>query len=170
MKHIINLLLALTLSSCAHNMPKTANSINKDKFMGSWYVIAGRFTFLEEGQHNSIETYTWNEKDQRIDIDFRFNKDHFDGKLKSIPQKGFIYNTQTNAHWKVQPFWPLKLDYLVLLCDPDYQWTVIGVPSQKYVWIMAREKHIPEETLQKIIQKIKEIPYDTKDIVRVPQR
>ena len=160
----------LTLASCSHNMPKTVDYINKDKFMGSWYVIAGRFTFLEEGQHNSIETYTWNEKEQRIDIDFRFNKDRFDGKLKSLPQKGFIYNTQTNAHWKIQPFWPLKLDYLILLCDPDYQWTVIGVPSQKYIWIMAREKQISEETLQKILQKLKNIPYDTKNIVRVPQR
>lgn len=170
MKLLSQLAFLVILTSCSHQMPKTADYIDRDKFMGTWYVIAGRFTFLEEGQHNSVEKYTWNEKEQRIDIDFSFNKDSFDGKLKSIPQKGFIENKQTNAHWKVQPFWPLKLDYLVLLCDPQYRWTVIGVPSQKYLWIMAREKTLPEETLQKILSDLNQRGYDNSHIVRVPQR
>ena len=156
--------------SCTHSIPKTVDYIDKDKFMGTWYVIAGRFTFLESGQHNSVEKYTWNEAEQRIDIDFHYNKDSFDGKIKSIPQKGFIFNTKTNAHWKIQPIWPLKLDYLILLCDPDYKWTVIGVPSQKYLWIMAREKNLTDKELQSIVERLKKIPYNTNDIVKVPQR
>lgn len=170
MKLILLTIMTMTLLSCSHQFTKTVDRIEKEKFMGTWYVIAGRFTFLEKGQHNSVEKYTWNEEKQQIDIEFTFNKDSFDGPLKSIPQTAFIHNQKSNAHWKVQPFWPLKLDYLVLLTAPDYSWTAIGVPSQKYLWIMAREKSLSDSTLQKILKQLEDIRYNTKDLEQVPQK
>lgn len=44
---------------------KTVDLVDIDRFMGKWYVIASRPTFLEEGAHNAIETYTWNNKKPR---------------------------------------------------------------------------------------------------------
>jgi hypothetical protein len=61
---------------------------------------------FEKGAYNATETYTWNEEAQRIDIDFHFNKDSFDGPQKSIPQKAFVYNENTKAEWRVQSIWP----------------------------------------------------------------
>jgi apolipoprotein D and lipocalin family protein len=144
------------------------DKVELGKFMGQWFVHSGRFTFLEEGAHNAIEKYVWNEKEKRIDISFTFNKDSFDGKVKSIPQKGWVYNTKTNAHWKVRPFWPLKLDYLIIGLAEDYSWTAVGVPSGKYLWIMTREKTISDEVYQSIISELKNNGYPTNDIVKIP--
>jgi apolipoprotein D and lipocalin family protein len=148
---------------------KTVDHVDIPKFMGTWYVWAGRTTFLEKGAHNSIEIYTWNEKKERIDIDFKFRKDSFDGPVKEIPQKAWIYNNETNAHWKVQPFWPLKLDYLVIALSPDYEWTAIGVPNTKYLWIMGRTPNVSDQQLSEITQKLDALGYPTENILRIPQ-
>lgn len=169
MKNICLIILSIWLLGCSSmNHKQTVNYIDLNKFMGDWYVIAGRFTFLEAGAHNAIEKYTWNEKEQRIDISFNFNKDSFDGKVKSIPQKGWVYNKQSNAHWKVSPFWPLKLDYLVVAIADDYSWTAVGVPSGKYLWIMARNKKLSDEQLQAVKSDLKKINYPVDDLHFIP--
>lgn len=166
---MVRYLLLFFLMGCSSmKYTNTVNFVDIDKFMGKWYVIAGRFTFLEEGAHNAVETYKWNTKEKRIDISFTFNKDSFDGKIKSIPQKGWVYNEKTNAHWKVSPFWPLKLDYLVIALADDYSWTAVGVPSGKYLWIMAKKNQVTDKELEQIIREINSQGYPTKAITKVP--
>ncbi len=165
---IFFLLMQLGCSSMSYN--KTVDNVDIDRFMGRWYVIAGRFTFLEKGAHNAVEVYRWNKKEERIDVDFTFRKDSFDGELKSIPQKAWVHDQKTKAHWKVRPFWPLKFSYLVVALAPDYEWTAIGVPDQKYLWIMARSPVLPAGGLEKILAELKEKGYSVGDLVVVPQR
>ena len=138
--------------------------------MGDWYVLAGRFTFLEKNVHNGLERYTWNEAKQRVDIDFTYNKGALNGPKKSIPQKGWIFDKATNAHWKVSPLWPFKFDYLIVALAEDYSWTAIGVPDQKLLWIMARDWKNPEPTILEALKALDAQGYNTKDIVRVPHQ
>lgn len=171
MKSILAIMVSLMSFSCASgDFFKTVDFVEMDRFMTKWYVIAGRLTSMEDGAHNATETYTWNEKKERIDIDFNFRKDAFDGKRKSIPQKGWVYNEKTNAHWKIRPFWPLKFHYLVIDLADDYSWTVIGVPSEKWVWIMAKDWKMDDAKLNMIIKRISDMGYSIKDINRVPQK
>jgi len=156
------------ISACSAKYERTVNHVDRNKFMGAWNVQAGRFSFLEKDVHNAVETYTWNAKDERIDIDFRYNQGSLDGKVKKIPQKGWIYNTKTNAHWKVSPFWPLKFDYLIIALGQDYEWTAIGVPNQKYLWIMTREKQVSKEKIKDMIKEVNSLGYRIDDIVYVP--
>ncbi|NDG85362.1 MAG: hypothetical protein EBX52_10065 [Proteobacteria bacterium] len=155
------------LTGCAHGYDKTAAFVDRDRYMGTWYVQAGRFTSLENDAYNATEIYRWNEAEERIDIVFHFNKGSFNGPLKSIPQKAWIADSQTHATWKVSPFWPLKFTYLILLIDPDYQWTVVGVPSQSYLWVMSRKPRFPKEETLKILKTVEEAGYSTRDIVFV---
>ena len=170
MKNIIALTMFMSFISCSSaekikfNLPK----IDINKFMGDWYVLAGRFTFLEKDVHNGLEKYTWNEEKKRIDVSFTYRKGSFDGPIKSVPQKGWIYNLDNNAHWKVSPFWPLKFDYLVIDIDENYSWTAIGVPSQKYLWIMSRNWKNPSDLVPQIIERIKAKGYNADNIVNVP--
>jgi apolipoprotein D and lipocalin family protein len=172
MKNYTTLLLLL-MSSCStsHSSPvKTVDYVDINRFMGKWYVIANIPTFIEKGAYNAIETYTWNDEEDRIDVDFKFNLDSFDGKEKSYPQKAFIYNKKTYAEWRIQPFWPLKFAYLVTDLAPDYSYTVIAVPNRKNVWIMARTPTLPENVYQEILGNLKAQSFDLKDLQKVPQQ
>lgn len=172
MKELLFMGLITLLVSCS-NLPKyesTVSSVDLPKFMGQWYVIAGRFTPFEKDVHNGIETYTYNTKEEKIEISFKYNKGSFDGAEKNLPQTGWVHNKQTNAHWKVSPLWPLKFDYLVIGLADDYSWTVIGVPDQKYVWIMARKHDFSEADLNKVIQEMKSKNYDMSNLVFVKHK
>jgi apolipoprotein D and lipocalin family protein len=168
---ILNLIFLLTIGcSTAGGHVNTVQSVDIDKFMGDWYVLAGRFTFLEKDVHNGLERYTWNKEENRIDVDFTYNKGSLTGPKKSIPQKGWIFDKVTNAHWKISPLWPLKFDYLVVALDENYRWTAIGVPDQKYLWIMARDWRNPEATIDEAVKQLEKVGYNTKDLVRVPHQ
>lgn len=147
---------------------KKVNSVDTQKFMGKWYVIANIPTFIEKGAHNAVEIYTWNEKEKRIDVDFKFNKDSFKGDVKEYPQKAWVHDKSGNE-WRVQPIWPLKFAYLIIDLAPDYSYTVIGVPNRKHVWIMARSPVLDEELYQEIVARIKEQGFDISKIEKVPQ-
>ena len=149
---------------------KMVPQVDLQRFMGDWYVIGGRMTCFEDGAHNAVENYTWNEEKQRIDVTFTFNKDSFDGKLKTMTQKGYVQEHPSNAHWEISPLWPLRFDYLVIGLAEDYSWTAIGVPDQDYLWIMAREPYMSEEQLESILQELSQKGYDTEEIVLVPQQ
>jgi len=170
-KVVLAVLLSLFSLGCSSmDYTQTVEKVEIDRFMKKWYVIAGRLTFLEKGCHNAVEDYSWNDNKNRIEIDFYFNKDSFDGKIKKIPQKAWIKNETTNAHWKVSPFWPLKFDYLVIALADDYSWTAIGVPNQNYLWIMADYWDMDDEKLNEIIEEIKDKGYNVEDVKRVPQK
>ena len=148
---------------------KTVASVDLPRFMGAWYVIANIPNFMERGAHNSVETYTLR-PDGKIDVLFVFNKDAFDGPKKTMTQLGWIHDSATNAEWRVRPFWPLSFPCLIIDLADDYSYTVIGYPSRKLVWIMAREKTIPEATYQAILGRLKEQGYDLSLIERIPQQ
>jgi apolipoprotein D and lipocalin family protein len=137
--------------------------------MGKWYVVANIPTFLEKGAHNATETYELAE-DGSIKITFRYNKDSFDGPVKEYHPTGFIHDTKSNAEWRVRFLWPFLADYLVIDLAGDYSFTVIGVPSRSYLWIMARSPVIDEKTYQGIIERLVAQGYDISKIQKVPHR
>ncbi|MES3039262.1 MAG: lipocalin family protein [Bdellovibrionota bacterium] len=152
-------------------LPKqeTVPYVDIPKFMGNWFVISAIPTYFEKDAFQATEAYTWNEKKDRIDIDYRHKEGSMNGKEKSIPQKAFIYNKETNSEWRVQPFWPLKFAYLVIDLAPDYSDTVIGVPDRDHVWIMARSRVMNEDRYNELVEKIRKLGYDTSKLIKVPQ-
>lgn len=148
---------------------RTVEAVDLDRFAGRWYVIESMPTSQEEGAHDAVEIYTM-EGEGRIDIQFTFREGSFDGPLRSIPQRGRVHDETTNAEWRVSPLWPIWLDYLILDLGPDYEYTVVGHPSKKYVWIMSREPALEAETLAEIRQRLADAGYDVSRIQPVPQR
>lgn len=149
---------------------RTVPLVDLRKFLGTWYVVAGRTTPLERGAHNSIESYRWNAKKKRIDVRFTFRKNSFEGKPRLIKQKAWVEDPSTQAHWKVQAFWPLKFDYLILALAPDYSWTAIGTSNQKYLWVMSQVPEMSTLQLESILAEVERMGYSTREVERIPQK
>ncbi len=162
---------ALLSASCTTVSPPPVvdKKVDIERFMGDWYVIAGKFTFLERGAHNAVEHYALNE-DGTIATTFTFRRGGFDGPLKTYRPKGFIHDEATNAEWRMQFLWPFKAAYLILYLDDEYRYTAIGVPNRNYLWIMAREPSIPDERMREILSYLESIDYDISDLHRIPHQ
>ena len=147
---------------------KTVDYVDIEKFMGDWYVIANIPTFIEKRATNAIESYKLNDKGE-VETTFTFYQDSPQGKRKKYNPKGFIFNTKTNAEWRMQFLWPIKMPFLIIDLDEDYSYTVIGVPNRKYVWIMSRESSMNSDIFDTIINKLKKVGYDTSQIKTIKQ-
>ncbi len=71
----------------------------------------------------------------------------------------------------MQFLWPFKADYLIIDLDPNYNWTVVGVPSRRYVWIMSRKPQLDADTYNSIVQRLRDVHhYDVNLLKIVPQK
>jgi apolipoprotein D and lipocalin family protein len=153
------------------------SKVETSKFMGTWFVIGNIPTYFETNASNAVETYTRIEKEKGHDIgiDFKYNEgEPITGKLKSLPQKGYIQgdNKEESSKWKVSPFWPVKIEYPIVEIDPDqYQYTVIGYPSRDYLWIMGRAPQMDDKIYNMLVERCeKKHGYDISKIRKVPQK
>ena len=169
-KIILFWVLLVAISGCATGPPiETVDSVNIERFMGDWYVIAAIPTFIEKDAYNAIESYRL-AKDGSIETTFKFNKGAFDGPLKVYRPRGFIQDTQSNAVWGMQFFWPFKAEYRIIYLTEDYSQTVIGRTKRDYVWIMARTPVIPEDDYDRILDFLKDEGYDLSKLRKIPQQ
>ncbi len=162
---------AALLAGCQASPPplETVDSVDLERFMGDWYVIANIPTFAEKGAHNAVETYRLDD-DGTIATTFTFRKDAFDGPEKQYNPRGYVRDTRSNAEWGMQFIWPFKGDYRIIYLEDDYSATIIGRNKRDYVWLMAREPQMSEENYANAVQLIVDAGYDVSDLQRVPQR
>ncbi|MEM1203962.1 MAG: lipocalin family protein [Acidobacteriota bacterium] len=146
----------------------TVDFVDMDRFMGDWFVLAIIPNAIEKDAYASVESYA-RRPDGRVDITFTFRKGGFDGKEKTLDMVGTVFDTSTNAEWRVRPFWPLNLRYLVTDLADDYRYTVIGHPSRDFLWIMARDRELPEDDWKGILARLESQGYDLGRIQRIPQ-
>jgi apolipoprotein D and lipocalin family protein len=69
----------------------------------------------------------------------------------------------------MQFIWPFKSDYVILHVSEDYERTIIGHPSRKYIWIMDRSYELEDKTYEALLKKAEDAGYDTSIIQRLPQ-
>lgn len=160
----------LLLAGCASHPPMpTVESVDLERFMGDWYVIANIPTFIEKGAHNAIESYAL-DPDGSITTTFTFRAGAFDGEEKRYTPRGFVVPGSGNAVWGMQFVWPIKADFRIVHLTPDYGQTVIGRNARDYVWIMARTPAIADADYADILARLATLGYDVGKIQKVPQR
>lgn len=147
---------------------RTVSTVDLPRFMGDWRVIANIPYFAERNAFDSVESYALR-PDGTIANEFVCRRGSFEAPPKRFTFSAEVVNTQTNAEWRIRflPF--VKVAYLIIDLDPDYQWTVIGHPSRRYGWIMAREKTLPDDVYAGILTRLTEQGYDATKFVKVPQ-
>lgn len=147
---------------------RTVPQVDLPRFMGDWRVIANIPYFAERDAIDSVESYALR-PDGRIANWFVFRRGSWDAPLKRFDFSAEVVNRETNAEWRVRFLPILKVAYLIIDLDPGYQWTVIGHPSRRYGWIMARERTLPDDVYAGILRRLADQGYDPSKFVKVPQ-
>jgi len=143
-------------------------TVDLQMYAGTWYEIA-RLPFSFESKLKCITATYSIRKDGNIDV---LNKGHLisdPGKIKSSNGKAFIPDKNVPAKLKVQFFWPFKGDYWIMELDKNYKYVLIGEPSYKYLWILAREKKLDQSVMDKLFRKATDSGYDLTNLILTEQ-
>jgi apolipoprotein D and lipocalin family protein len=167
--------LAVLLACATNDVPPLEaldRKVDLERFMGDWYVIG--FIpitiplFSEEGAHNGVESYRLTDEGV-IETTYTFRKGSFDGPEKRFTPKGWVFDEETNAEWRMQFLWPFKAAYLIVYLDEAYQRTIVGVPDRSNVWIMSRDADVSDAEYQALLERVAGLGYDVEKVQRVPQ-
>lgn len=161
----------LLLNSCSVGIPKGAEPVtnfNTDRYLGKWYEIA-RFDFRFEKNLNQV-TANYSKKDNgTIKVDNR-GFDYKKGEWKeSIGEAKFVGDPSVAA-LKVSFFKPIWASYNVIDIDEDYKYALVVGNNKDYMWILSREKSIPEVYKQRFLAKAKSLGFDLERLVWVEQK
>jgi apolipoprotein D and lipocalin family protein len=169
---LIAIALAMVIATTGCKSPQpipTVPTVDLERFMGDWYVIASIPTVFEKNAFNALENYHL-DTDGTVITTFTYNKGAFDGPPKTFTARGFVQPESANALWGMQFIWPFKAEYRIIFLTPDYTQTVIGRSKRDYVWVMARTPAIPSEDFDRIVELLTAVGYDVEQLQRVPQQ
>lgn len=167
---VLCLASGLSCSTAMKQLPlKTVDHVDLQRYTGDWYVFAHIPYSLEKGKVGTLDRYALR-PDGRMDNIFLFRRGNLDAPLEQWNGVAWVHNKETNAEWRVQFVWPLRVPYLIVDLDKDYQWSVIGYPSRKLAWVLSRKPVLDETTYRGILERLKAQGYDTTLLKKVPQR
>ena len=140
---------------------------DKKKYLGKWFEIARLDYKWEKNLDNVTATYSLKDNgDIKVDNKgYNFKKEKWEesiGKAKSVADP-------EEAALKVSFFGPFYSGYNVIAIDKDYKYALVAGESTDYLWILSREKTIPEEVKQEYLLKAKAIGYQTEKLTWVKQ-
>ena len=143
----------------------TTPTLDIRRFMGRWYEIARYEHRFEKGMTHVSATYTLS-GNGKIEV---LNEGLKEGKHKQIKGRAKQPNPQDPGKLKVSFFLWFYSDYYVLYIDPEYRYLLVGSSSDKYLWIMSREKSLAKETLDQLLDKLRVRGYDTDKLLFAAQ-
>lgn len=143
-------------------------AVDLQKYKGTWFEIARKpFSFESKLKCNTADYSIRTDGKIRV-----INQGHLiadPSKIKTAKGIALVPDKNVPAKLKVQFFWPFKGDYWIMELDKDYKYVLIGEPSLKYLWILAREKKLDKDTLDQLFKKATDSGYDLSDIIMTPQ-
>lgn len=167
---VVRTLLMLLLAgaaACQNPSPRTSPLatvpvVDLDRYSGRWYEIAKiPNRFQRQCIGDTTATYTRNTDGSIAVVNrCRTRGGEFD-EARAIAR---VADPRTNAKLEVSFFsllgWrPVWGDYWVLALGPNYDYAVIGEPSRRYGWILARTPSLEEATRARIDQQLRELGY-----------
>lgn len=162
------LLLISYQSFSQQNNLKTVDYVDLKKYVGLWYEVAKiPNRFQSQCLRETTAKYTLKENGEIEVINSCIDEK---GKLNKTEGVARVVDKKSNAKLEVSFFsilgWrPVWGDYWIIGLDENYQWAIVGTPSRKYGWILAREQQLDEKTLEKIYSILKAQGYNPKDFV-----
>ena len=146
-------------------VPQPAKSVDLDRYLGRWYEIARYEAPFQRGCEAVTADYS-RKGHGTIRVLNSCRQGSVDGKLKTATGKAKIADSQTQAKLRVSFFFPFFGDYWVLDHADDYSWSIVGEPSGRYLWLLAREARPDPATRSTLETRAKELGYDW-SLVRV---
>ena len=160
--------ISLGLFSSCTSIPEKAKAIenfNVNRYLGTWYEIARSDNRFERNMDNVVAKYSLKNNDELVVFNSGYN---FEKKeWKSITGSAKFRKDKTTAALKVTFFKPFYGAYNVIAIDKDYKYALVAGNNLNYLWLLSKQKSMPENIKQQYLKQAKEIGYDTSKLIWV---
>lgn len=165
----------LTIAAQVHAADvKPVEKIDLARYLGTWVEIASIPQFFQRKcVRDTSATYSAAENSLiRVDnVCTRSDggRDRAEGRARRVeaehPAKLEVTFLELFGEYR---FW-VSGGYWVIALDSNYQWAVVGHPSRRFGWVLARDPRLSPQALAEIIGRIKSQGYDACEFVVTPQ-
>ncbi len=160
---LMSFMMAATLPVGPPTLPnQPVPTLDLDRYAGQWHEIAHLPMFFQRKCLGAVTATYTPKPDGTIHV---HNACHTRDGVQTVDGEAKIAEDQPAA-FKVRfaPAWLGWLprawaDYWVIEVDPDYQWAVVGSPSRKYLWILARRPDMPRAQFEAIRERARQRGY-----------
>jgi apolipoprotein D and lipocalin family protein len=146
-------------------VPQPAKPIEISRYLGLWYEMARYEAPFQKGCDNVTADYTLRD-DGKISV---LNSCVKDGETTTAKGRAKIVeggeDAAQNAKLKVSFFGPFYGDYWVLdraapNADGQYDWSIVGEPSGRYLWMLTRDAQPDDDVRAAIKARVIALGYD----------
>lgn len=162
--------LALLLSGCM-GVPeniKPVDNFKLEKYLGKWYEIARLDHSFERGLDKVTAEYSLRD-DGGVSV---LNRGYSlkENKWKEALGKAYFVERHNLGYLKVSFFGPFYSSYIIFELDHEnYQYALVCSSKKSYLWILAREPRLNEETKNFLITKAKALGFETDKLIFINQ-
>ncbi|MBR1966780.1 MAG: lipocalin family protein [Lentisphaeria bacterium] len=138
-----------------------------NSYLGVWYEQARLPHYFEEGLINPKATYRWG-KNGLIEV-INEGVDEKSGKKRIATAVAETYKGSDAGELKVSFFRPFYGKYRIIHLDENYTQAIVTAATNNYLWILSRERKLPQKDLQMLVAIAAEYGFDTDSLI-YPQK
>ena len=145
----------------------TVEKVSISKYSGQWYEIARLPNSFEKGLECVTATYTL-KSNGKIEV---LNKGYSSEKgiYKTAKGTARVPDGEYPGRLKVTFFWPFSGNYYILSLDEKYQYALVGDPSRKYLWVLARTKTLNASIYDDLLDQAENNGFNIQELIKINQ-
>ena len=155
------------MNSCS-SIPKGAlviQDFDQEKYLGNWYEIARMDFVFQKNLSNTTAEYSLNEDGTIKVVNRGFN--YIKNEYVAATGKVKFAGDSNEGKLKVSFFGPFYSGYNIIALDSDYKYALVAGKSLKYLWLLSREKTMPQDVKEEYLKKAKDLGYNTSELIWV---
>ena len=178
-KSLCRKLITLIAAACVWSLVfaadvKPVEKLDLDRYLGTWVEIAAIPQFFQRKcVRDTRATYSAAEppliRVENVCTRSDGGRELAEGRARRVgvdaPAKLEVTFFELFGEYR---FW-VSGGYWIIALDPNYQWAVVGHPSRRFGWVLARERRLSPVALAEVIGRIKSQGYDACEFVMTPQ-
>jgi apolipoprotein D and lipocalin family protein len=170
-KILLPIILLLLATACSSQMKtlKTVPDVDLQKYSGKWYEIARLPNSFEKGLTCVTAEYTIRD-DGKVTVLNSGRKESDLSKISTAKGKAWVPDPNEPGRLKVSFFWPFAGGYYIFHLDSEnYQYALVGDPSRKYFWILARSPFMADELYAELMDIARQNGFAVEQVLKVKQ-